>query len=492
MERSRKSNRVSWAPGLELCQIKLFSTEDCPAKVGLKSQDHLQVETSWLLHSNSMESNDLPPGFEGCPLQKNLKKELLHIPQIKWNCPPKVVMSHNWQVVAGEESTEVEAQKLREMRVLEAVYPRLSAIPPSPSVYLNIENDHYDDSLTPLVPITAIEEESASIPSDLTVPMNNPVCSQPVASGTMNTPKSSALDAPSSEKPALGTLPNIGADAIAAIMKSNQQGSLIDTDLLIKILSDPKMIQKLINDQPQVNSVSAPGNIVSATANTVTAPVNIVSAPTNTGTTPMSGSKPLTPLFHTSVSQPDKQRPGNPNGVRPILNTVHPLPHNGMKQVTSSVPLSCPEPNLVSLTKPANGNIYAVTNQVRPTLNAMPTKPTTVPISTTFTVKEAQHVKDANYYKNLIRQHGGEKQTQESFLAQNGHNHFQDLKLVQNIKPGELKAKSQKPCVYFNGPKGCRNGHNCPYKHDMWRAGGILEAQSAKRMRLGGEITGRI
>jgi hypothetical protein len=39
-------------------------------------------------------------------------------------------MSHNWQVVAGEESTEVEAQKLREMRVLEAVYPRLSAIPP--------------------------------------------------------------------------------------------------------------------------------------------------------------------------------------------------------------------------------------------------------------------------------------------------------------------------------------------------------------------------
>ncbi|XP_030975944.1 zinc finger CCCH domain-containing protein 30-like [Quercus lobata] len=483
MERSRKSNKVSWAPGVELCQIKLFSSEDCPAKVGLKYQDHLQAKTSWMLHSNAVESNDLPPGFEGCP-ESNLKKELLHIPQIKWKCPSKFVMSCNWQVVAGEESTEVEAEKLREMRVLEAVYPRPSATPPSPSVSLNIENEHYDDTLTPLVPITPIEEES---PSDLTVPMNNPVCSQPMAlpqnlsaSGSINTPKSSSLDASSTEKPGLEILPSVGADMIATIMKSNQQGSLIDTDLLIKILSDPKMIQKLINDpQPPVIPVSALGNIVSATSNTVIAPVNIVSAPTtDTGTPPMSVPKPSTPLFHmSSVSKPEIQRPCIPNG---------------MKQVTSSVPLSCSEPNLGLSTTPANGKLYAVTNQVRPTLNALSTKPITTSISTTFMVKEAQPVKDANYYKNLIRQHGGEKQTQEPIHAQNGHNHFQDLKLVQNIKHGELKAKNQKPCVYFNSQKGCRNGNKCPYKHDMWRSGGILDAQSTKRMRLSGEITGRI
>ena len=45
-------------------------------------------------------------------------------------------MSCNWQVVAGEESTEVEAEKLREIRVLEAVYPRLSATPPRLSFLL--------------------------------------------------------------------------------------------------------------------------------------------------------------------------------------------------------------------------------------------------------------------------------------------------------------------------------------------------------------------
>lgn len=39
-------------------------------------------------------------------------------------------MNPNWRVGAGEESEEVESQKFREMRLLEAVYPRASAIPP--------------------------------------------------------------------------------------------------------------------------------------------------------------------------------------------------------------------------------------------------------------------------------------------------------------------------------------------------------------------------
>lgn len=49
-------------------------------------------------------------------------------------------MNHNWQVVAGEESKEVEAQKIRETRVLEAVFPRPSAIPPRLIFYINSES----------------------------------------------------------------------------------------------------------------------------------------------------------------------------------------------------------------------------------------------------------------------------------------------------------------------------------------------------------------
>ncbi|XP_059437889.1 zinc finger CCCH domain-containing protein 6-like [Corylus avellana] len=466
MKLSRKWKRVSWAPGVVLCQVKLFSSEDCPAKVGMKSEDHLQAKTS--LHSNRMESNDLPPGFECGSFENNLKKELSHIRPIKWKCPPNFGIGHNWQVVAGEESTEVEAQNLRETRVLEAVYPRSSAIPPSPSVFLDIEREHYDDSLTPLVPLTPIEEdEAADIPSDLTVPGNNPVCSLPVAL-PQGLVASGALAASTSEKPALGSLPSIGADpvaaastALAAILKSKEQGSLIDTDLLINILSDPKMIQKLINDhQSLVSTVSAP--------ETATARANMVSAPS--GTAPMYASKP------------DMKGHGKGNLYQALNGVRPPQLETGMKQVIPSATLSFPKPNLVLSTKPANGNIYTVPNQARAAYTA--------PISS-HTFMEAQAVKDTNYYKNLIRQHGGEKQeTQEPMHAQNG-NHLKDLKMVQNINAGEVKPKSKKRCLYFNGPKGCRNGVSCPFQHDVscqWRTGSILEVPSAKRMRLGGEI----
>lgn len=384
---------------------------------------------------------------------------------------------------------------------------------------MDTENERYDDSLTPLVPINPIEEEdSEDLPSEPTVDLNNLVCSQPSASGPMNIPTSSAPAAPASEKSAPG-ISHVGADviaaastALAAIMKSNQQGSLIDTDLLIKILSDPKMIQNLISDHPPpptpVNpAVNPPANAVSAPANTATPPANAVSAPANTAATANAGgvsmivSKPVTALVHTSsvsVSKPDTQRAGDGNlhpvlnGFRPTLNPIPPQP----PQLVPSIAMSCPESSRILLTKHANGNLNPVPNLVRPTL--MPAQPITGPMSS-FTVMEAQPVKDANYYKNLIRQHGGEKRElqEQPMLGQNGdfHNHLQDLKLIKNVKPGDVKPRIQKRCIYFNGPRGCRNGLSCPFQHDVsnqWRTGSVIEAPSAKKVRLGGEITGKI
>ena len=42
----------------------------------------------------------------------------------------QLTMSDDWCVVTGEDSEEAKTEKLREMTVLEAVYPRFSAIPP--------------------------------------------------------------------------------------------------------------------------------------------------------------------------------------------------------------------------------------------------------------------------------------------------------------------------------------------------------------------------
>lgn len=69
--------------------MKLFSSEDCPSKVGLKSPDHLQARTSSMLHPYTVESNDCPPGFDVTHMGNQLT-DLSCIPLIKWNYPPKV------------------------------------------------------------------------------------------------------------------------------------------------------------------------------------------------------------------------------------------------------------------------------------------------------------------------------------------------------------------------------------------------------------------
>ncbi|KAK8327630.1 hypothetical protein V6Z12_A11G195900 [Gossypium hirsutum] len=405
MKRSRKSNRVSWAPGVNLCQVKLFLREDCPSKVGGQRQDTIQAKASWTSHPSGMSANDLPPGFEGCHYTSALKCDLAKIPRIQWISPPKFALNFNWQVAAGEESKEVEAQKLREKRVLEAVYPRISVIPPNP-VSLNVEVESYDDSRIPLVPLTPIEDdEEAEVPSGIATQAKSPSNFETVAllkhpglsnSGTHNMPH-----CPSSAAGAPDMLPGVSSDvmtaalaALTAVVKTKEQGSLVDTDLLVKILSDPKIVEKLIHDH---------GHPVAA----------------------------------------------------------------------------------------ADGNV------VQPSPSMMPVQPAIS--STAMQTNAGVAVKDTNYFKNLIREHGRDKEEDKGHnMSQTvSHiNHIQNLKVVETLKPVALKTKFRKPCMFFNSSKGCRQGSNCPYLHDnkslQWQTGRTLEAPSAKRMKLSGEITGRI
>ncbi|KAF3440278.1 hypothetical protein FNV43_RR18562 [Rhamnella rubrinervis] len=524
MKRSRISKRVSWAPGLNLCQpplsqggsefkavstdkflrikghdgdfpgipemksiinyirgflymncfmVKLFSSEDFPAKVGLKSEDHHQAKLSKiLLHSNTKESGDLPPGFEHGFVARQSQHP--RIPQIQWTCPSKIVLSNNCHVASGEESEEVNVQNSRESRVLEAVYPRISSIPPNPAVSLEVQNEHYDDSSTPIVPIIPIEEESIHTPY-IPEPVNSTIRSQPLKlsgdslrSEVLNTSKCDS-PAPSSALSSLGKLPNLSADVIAAASTAlsvmdtvSQNGNMIDTDLLIKILGDPIMIQKLINDGPVANAGSA-------ATDTVRPPITA-----NSQSAPM------------SLPRPEMQRSANGN--------LHRIPdiilESGFSRATPSVPTSTPESNRT------NGNLYTTQGQVRPQAYAVNVQPKPAPLPSSLPMNEARHTKDVNYYKNLIRKHGGEKQEtgRDPILARKrNYNDLQDLKPEQNNKYGEFKLKNSKPCKYFKSTRGCRNGVNCPYQHDaaiQWRAGSLFEAHISKRTRLGGEITG--
>ncbi|PKI75945.1 hypothetical protein CRG98_003679 [Punica granatum] len=239
MKRSMKSKRVSWAPGVNLCQVALFKKDDPASSVGLK---HVQIHTSCNSYADGLQPNCLPPGFGCSTLQVS------HVPAVKWSSPPKFAVNPNWRVAASEESQEVGAQLLRESKELESVYPRSSSIPSSPSVSLEAQAERFNDNLTPVIPIIPIEEVETVDPQlHLKLPPCAPEARQ------ISEPETRKRVPPPTEKtspPKLTVVATAGTDAAAAaasaaltvLLKSTERGSMIDTNLLIKILSDPKMV----------------------------------------------------------------------------------------------------------------------------------------------------------------------------------------------------------------------------------------------------------
>ncbi|KDP36952.1 hypothetical protein JCGZ_08243 [Jatropha curcas] len=429
----QKSKRVSWASDVNLCQVRLFLSEESPSQVGLGAQDHLQAKASWLSHPAGIAADDiLPPGFEGGQPANQLHIKLSDIPVIKWKCPPRFVLDLTWQVVAGEESKEVEVHNQREMRVLEAVYPRPSAIPPNPAFSAELEDLRLNDHQVPLIPITPIEDEDAvDAPSEFRGPYNAPVSSQSqlLASGILPPQYSipAISNTPVNEKPAAGALLGVEPDVIAAasaafaaINKSNDQGSLIDRDLLVKILNNPRLIEKLAQDYGAASNVQ-----------------------------------------------------------------------NTPKPTASFVP--SPESNIPSsFTTTSSGPFYAQANGVGlGYIPNAPVPPAAVPASSVPCVGVSQ-VKDVNYYKNLIQQHGGERQeTPHQYSSRYSHQIGSNPELV-NPKSRDAKPKIMKPCIYFNSSRGCRHGANCAYQHDTsspQRSSSIPEVQNAKRMKMDREIS---
>ncbi|XWS14485.1 hypothetical protein CRYUN_Cryun35bG0013600 [Craigia yunnanensis] len=361
------------------------------------------------------------------------------------------VLDLNWQVVSGEESKEVEIQNQREVRVLEAVYPRPSAIPTNPSVSADIENCQYDDQHTPQIPVTPIEDEDAAIEtSDILAPFGAPISSQaqllapgilpPLHCSMPNVSSASAY-----EKPAPGMVLNVepsvaaaASAAFTAINQSNEHGNMIDPDLLVKIISNPKLIEKLVTDY----------GVASGAQNL---------------------SKSTSPLLPSSDPPPP-------------VNLSDPSP----------VHINRTENGMASLAVTSGGAFYAQPNGVGvgPS-NKQGSVPSVHPVSPSPAVGLPQ--KDVNYYKNLIQQHGGERQgPAQKFNSRYNHQLRPNQEQINNPKSRDSKPRIMKPCLYFNSPRGCRNGANCPYQHDTSsqnRGNNVSEAPNAKRMKMDREIS---
>ncbi|XP_022997033.1 zinc finger CCCH domain-containing protein 6-like isoform X3 [Cucurbita maxima] len=355
------------------------------------------------------------------------------------------------------------------MRVLEAVYPRPSAIPPklitsfapysfcfgiglfailytenpfgshpySPSVVADSERANVDDSQTPLIPITPVEDEDATTEtsSDYASPasvLNTSAQPSPFTPAGRSTSQHVLLNAMSSTSSVssmagmdLGNKHDVVAAASAALgalVKSNEIGNSIDRELLVNILNNPKMIEQLVVDSGVVTSTQKP--ISSSDPQLVHMPMSETNAT-------------MTPPF---FSQP------NGGSVAPVPN-AHPS--------SRGVP--------VSSSLPSNG----------------------------------APLKDLNYYKSLIQQHGGERQDDPPRQQQFPNRHNQLLgtnqEFLQNQPSREAKFKIMKPCIYFNSPRGCRHGSNCAYQHDpvfQQRSSSVSEMPtSAKRTKIDREIS---
>ncbi|KAJ4839722.1 hypothetical protein Tsubulata_041016 [Turnera subulata] len=430
-------------------RVRLFLSEESPAQVGLGAQDHLQAKASWLSPSTAQTTDDvLPPGFEGGHTASELQIKVSDIPVIKWRCPSRFVVNLTWQVVSGEESKEVEAQNQREMRVLEAVYPRPSAIPPNPTISADIEGFPHNDHQTPLIPITGIEDEdSADIPTDLMGPSTVPLSSEaqllppgfpPSQRSISSIPNTAVYERSTSgmphgvEQDAL----TAASAAFAALNKSNEQGSLIDHDLLVKILSNPNLLEKLVTDYGTSSNAQ---NMPKATASF----------------SPLSEPPPPVTSLDPSHLQMTRMDSSTATSIG----------------VTSTGPFYG-QPNGVGLGVPTNLRV--------PSPSVPATSMSVGPVA-----------KDVNYYKNLIQQHGGERQETQQFGSRYNPQLGSNQELG-NHRAREFKPKIMKPCLYYNTARGCRNGANCAYQHDassQQRGSSISDAPNAKRMKMDREIS---
>lgn len=227
--------------------------------------------------------------------------------------------------------------------------------------------------------------------------------------------------------------------AYTAIMQSNQMGNMIDQDLLIKILSDPAQLERLMKEYGTLKHEQS-----------------------------------------TNSPVPAPMLPGPP------------------PQMTASIPVSFP--NHVTTFHNINPTLTPpppVMNRLPP---AIPSASMNPPASSSQAVNFSNVPgRGINYYKTLIHQHGGERQEP---LQQHGmqfamHHHSvppqtSTIDVVGNgTMPGrETKQRPTKPCAYFNSARGCRNGANCTFLHDV-SAARKEQPKGSKRIKLDSRIAGR-
>lgn len=352
-----------------------------------------------------------------------------------------------------------------------------------------------------MIPITPIEDEDASLDTSYASLASNrtPTIAQQQHSphGTFSSLANAALK-PTVGFSVTGMEPDIVAAAQAAlssVMSNSDQGNLIDRELLMKILSDPKMIEQLIANHAASssgqNGASSSAQSMPSSSTFHGMPVigseSVVSSSTQNM---LSGIGTKKFASSSSPGMPSTSAQYIPNMVSPPKSSfdpvnigVHrrePLSGRGARPEMVAPPISAASGPFHPQSRP--GSIAHLRPSAPDMISAAPSPSVT---------------KDINYYKSLIQQHGGERRdTMPQFAHQSNQpppGIGQEPLNNMMMKPRDSKPKIMKPCIYFNSSRGCRNGANCTFQHDVTsqqRVNSIPEVQGTKRMKLDREITG--
>nr|ADQ43209.1 zinc finger CCCH-type protein [Schrenkiella parvula] len=439
-----KKSRVSWPSDKMLCQVKMFQKEECPAKVASQS-------------CSKPKASNLPPGYEGT--EYATRRNISHIPRIRWKRPPKFILNDDLLVACGGESTETRCENLRIAKVLEAFYPHRSVIP-TPCVSPAVEVESYDDSKTTNISLTPIEDE----------------------------PEAVAVEPPHNSKSSTAVF-GLGPDlslaasaALSALMKTKEQGSLVDADLLVKFLSDPKIIKNLLNNTlNSTNNTEPPPRHVTSSAMdrnppTITQPGNGVAHMVPVSAAAQSSVSVATqpPMSSALSMNINLQRPPLVFHTYPLLSSGHkPLPilEDSLKRrpvddVVVSEQTTLPKPQ-------------SLIDSTSSTWNIMNKLPESAQTGTDAQIRDVAYPMNLNrddYFKNLIRKHGGA-------------NNYKGR--VDNNNMEAVKVKVQKQCMYFGRARGCKLGESCLYLHDrsksLWTGTDVSAPvfPRAKRLKFG-------
>lgn len=321
----------------------------------------------------------------------------------------------------------------------------------SPIVVADVQNSTADDRYTPLVPVTPIEEEDPAA-----LDTSNP--NEPHANRI-----SAAVTEPDTYAAAKAILTSVISNS-----SSDDKRNMIDSDLLIKILNNPKMVEQLITLQNRPSSKQLPT---------------------------FTSSDSYFPSYSTHSSSTRSIPPVGVQRVAPYSSSVQHIPDLRSQSKNSFVPTEIAMNRIDSPSAHPPRQEFATPSGVA-TATAPFYQPQirTGPFSTdAISSSGAPVTKDVNYYKSLIKQHGEESREALPRFA-HSTNQPPNQEPFNFMKSGELRPKITKPCVYYNSPKGCRNGANCAYQHSMLmnqkRINGFAEVQNTKRVKLDRGITG--